>query len=219
MKQDQKITKLAAAAMFAALAFAATLLGKFVPNVAGFLSYDPKDAVVVIAGFALGPLAAAGISLAVSLVEMLTVSGTGFWGFLMNVLSTCSFALPAAWIYQKKRSRSGALAGLVSGVLMMVISMTLWNWLVTPLYMGVPRNVVAGMLLPVFIPFNAVKGSMNAALTLLLYKPLVSALRRIGWMPPADSAPRFSWRTVLLPLLLLAVSVVCFLFLTGTIHF
>ncbi len=219
MKQNQKITKLAAAAMFAALAFAATLLGKFVPNVAGFLSYDPKDAVVVIAGFALGPLAAAGISLAVSLVEMLTVSGTGFWGFLMNVLSTCSFALPAAWIYQKKRSRSGALAGLVSGVLMMVISMTLWNWLVTPLYMGVPRNVVAGMLLPVFIPFNAVKGSMNAALTLLLYKPLVSALRRIGWMPPADSAPRFSWRTVLLPLLLLAVSVVCFLFLTGTIHF
>lgn len=216
MKQ-KPVTVIAVAAMFAALAFAATLLGKLVPNVAGFLSYDPKDAVVVIAGFACGPLVAVGISVVVSLIEMLTVSTTGLWGFLMNVLSTCSFALPAALLYRKNRSRNGALIGLGSGVLAMVLSMTLWNWIVTPVYMGVPRSVVVGMLLPTFIPFNLVKGGMNAALTLLLYKPVVSALRRIKLMPPSDGKRVVSWRTVLIPAFLLAAFVVTFLFLAGVL--
>ena len=52
MQRKDPVQTIAVAAMFAALAFAATMLGKLVPNVAGFLSYDPKDAVVVIAGFA-----------------------------------------------------------------------------------------------------------------------------------------------------------------------
>ncbi|MBP5288679.1 MAG: ECF transporter S component [Clostridia bacterium] len=219
MDRNRNTVKIAVAAMFAALAFAATLLGKVVPNVAGFLSYDPKDAVVVIAGFSLGPWFAAGIALVVSLVEMLTVSTTGLWGLLMNVLSTCSFAIPAAFLYQKNRSRNSALTGLASGVLAMVLSMTLWNWLITPIYMGVPREVVVGMLLPTFIPFNLVKGGMNAALTLLLYKPLVSALRRMKLMPPSDGSPRFSLRTILVPILLLIAFVLAFLFLAGVLRF
>lgn len=220
MKHNQKLLTLTAAAMFAALAFAATLLGKLVPNVAGFLSYDPKDAVVVIAGFACGPLVAVGVSVVVSLIEMLTISGTGLWGLLMNVVSTCSFALPAALIYKKNRSRGGAVIGLASGVLAMVLSMTLWNWIITPLYMGVPRSVVVGMLIPTFIPFNLLKGGMNAALTLLLYKPAVSALRRLRLMPPSEGAPRvISLRTVLVPILLLVAFVFFFLLLAGVISF
>ena len=59
-------------------------------------------------------------------------------------------------------------------------AMILWNYLVTPLYMGVPREVVASMILPVFLPFNAIKCGLNTALTLLLYKPCVQAMRRAG---------------------------------------
>ena len=84
--------------------------------------------------------------------------------------------------------------------------------------MGVDRGVVAGMLLPTFIPFNAVKGSMNAALTLLLYKPVVSVLRRMKLMPPSEKTPRFSWRTVLVPALLLVLFVLAFLFLAGVLR-
>ena len=58
--------------------------------------------------------------------------------------------------------------------------MLLWNWLITPLYMGVSRDAVQGMLIPVFLPFNLLKAGLNSAFILGLYKPLVTALRRTG---------------------------------------
>ncbi len=174
--------------MLCAVAYAAMLIGQIVPPVAGILSYDPKDVIVVIGGFIYGPLASVIISVIVSFVEMITVSGTGPVGFLMNVVSTCSFAVPAAIIYKKAHSMKGAVASLITGVITMAAMMCLWNYIVTPLYQGVPRQVVAGMLPTVFLPFNLVKGSINAGLTLLLYKPIVTALRKAHLIEESHSA-------------------------------
>ena len=44
--------------------------------------------------------------------------------------------------------------------------------------MGYPRAMIAKMLVPVFLPFNFVKTVANASFTIMLYKPLVSALRK-----------------------------------------
>ena len=164
--------------MLCAVAYVAMLVGQIVPAVQGILSYDPKDVVVVIGGFIFGPLTAVAISVIVSFVEMLTVSSTGPVGFIMNVVSTCSFAVPAALIYKKARSMKGAVGSLTVGVAVMAAMMCLWNYIVTPLYQGVPREVVAAMLPTLFLPFNLVKGAINAGLTLLLYKPVVTALRK-----------------------------------------
>ena len=60
------------------------------------LSYEPKDVVIAIGGFLYGPLAALGISLVVSFIEMLTISSTGWIGFVMNFLSSAAFAGTAA---------------------------------------------------------------------------------------------------------------------------
>ena len=73
------------------------------------------------------------------------------------------------------------------GVAALTVMMLLWNYFITPLYMNTPREVVAAMLVPVFLPFNLVKGGMNMAATLLLYKPVVTALRRTGLVPPSTS--------------------------------
>jgi len=146
-----------------------------------FLSYEPKDVVITIGGFLLGPMAAFAASVVVSLVEMLTISTTGPIGCVMNLLSTCSFACIAALIYKKRHNLAGAVLGLLAGSAAMVITMLLWNYLITPLYMtGTSRADVAAMLVPIFLPFNLLKAGFNAALTLLLYKPLVTALRRTG---------------------------------------
>lgn len=200
--------------MLTAVSFLLVLVGRFVPNVAGFLSYDPKDAMVVMSGFILGPVASVVVSVLVSLIEMLTISTTGIYGFLMNVISTCSFALPAAVIYRKHRTIKGAIIGLGVGVLFMTGCMVLWNFLITPLYMKVPRTVVAGMLASVFLPFNLVKGCLNMGLTLLLYKPLITALRKVGLMPKTEhKAPEKGKQLMftLTVLLFLAVCVVLFL--------
>lgn len=148
--------------------------------VMGFLRYEPKDVIIAIAGFLLGPLASFFASLLVSLLEMVTISDTGPIGCLMNLLSTCAFACTAALIYKKRRSMSGALLGLVAGSVAVIGAMLLWNWLVTPLYMGVERSYVEGILLSVFLPFNALKAGLNSGLVMILYKPLVTALRKTG---------------------------------------
>ncbi len=166
-------------AMLAAVAYITVFFVR-IPVVL-FLSYEPKDVIITIGGFLLGPVAAFVCSAVVSLVEMLTISQTGPIGCIMNLLSTCSFACIAALIYKKKRNLTGAVIGLAAGSVTMIAVMLLWNYLITPLYMtGTSRTDIAGMLIPVFLPFNALKAGFNTALTLAFYKPVVTALRRTG---------------------------------------
>ena len=185
-----------------------------------FLSYDPKDIVIATGGFLLGPLAGAGISLLVSLVEMVTVSDTGFIGFFMNVLSTCAFVLPAAWMYKRRHTLKGAAAGLAIGVACMVAVMIAWNYIITPLYMGVTREAVAELLIPAFLPFNLLKGSLNAGITMLVYKPVSQALARAHLLPRASTADaahparRFNPAATLTSAFVVVTAVLCFWFLS-----
>jgi hypothetical protein len=72
------------------------------------------------------------------------------------------------------------VAGLTVSSVLTVALMLLWNYFITPLYMGAPREVIEAMLLPVFLPFNVIKCGLNTALTLLIYKPCVKAMPQIG---------------------------------------
>jgi len=206
--------------MLCAIAFAAKLLSNIIPiAVAGFLEFDLKDVIIVIAGFVCGPMAAVAISVIVSLIEMISISSTGPIGMIMNILSTCSFACVASVLYKNNRSMKGAILSLVCGILCMTAVMVLWNYLITPLYMGVSREVVVSMLLPVFLPFNLVKGGINASLTLLLYKPIVTALYRARLVDASPTSGKGSvkWGLILVSLLLLATFVLLALVLGGVI--
>ena len=193
MKRQTRTRTLTLLAMFSALAFVVMTVGR-VPIVM-WLKYDPKDVIITFAGLLFGPLSSLAVSLAVSLIEMVSVSDTGILGCLMNVLSTCSFACTAAFVYSRRRTLGGAVLGLVSGVLLMTAAMLLWNYLLTPLYMNQPREQVAALLVPVFLPFNLFKGSLNAALTLLLYKPLVQGLRRAKLIEAPEKTQAASGRS------------------------
>lgn len=170
--------------VFSALAFVMTCLGNLIPiKVAGFLDYDPKDILIVIAGFILGPASALIISVITALIELITISTTGPIGLVMNIISSAFFACTASVIYQKKRTFAGAIIALLCGVVAMCLSMMLWNYLITPLYMTSPngelvsREFVASLLPTVFLPFNLIKGTLNASFAMLLYKPVVNAMR------------------------------------------
>lgn len=204
-------------AMLAAIAFLLVALIRI--PVVMFLSYEPKDVVIAIGGFLLGPMASFVISVVVSFLEMVTISSTGPIGAVMNLLSTCSFACTAAVIYKRKRTLGGAVIGLLSGSVVMVGVMLLWNYLITPLYMtGTSRSDIAAMLIPVFLPFNALKAGFNTALTLLLYKPLVSALRKTGLVENRQTKPGTSKAgSYLLAFLLLATCVLLLLVYQGKI--
>lgn len=166
--------KITAIAMFCTLAYIAVVVGR-IPLVL-FLKYEPKDVIITIAGFIFGPLSTFTISIVVSFVEMITISNDGIIGFFMNVVSTVAFAGTAAYIYKKKPNRSGAVLGLLTGTVLMTILMLMWNYLVTPIFLGYPREKVVELLLPAILPFNLIKAGINTAIVLLLYKPVMSVL-------------------------------------------
>ena len=187
MREESSNKKLITMAMLIALAYLFMVVGRIaiVPAV-GFLKYDPKDIIITIGGFIYGPVAAFIISALVSVIEMVTVSSTGVIGLIMNIVSTCAFVCPAAFIYKKRHTMKGAIAGLGIGLMVMVVVMLLWNYLISPIYMGYPREAVAKLLIPGFLPFNLIKGGLNAGITLLIYKPVVTALRKSNLVPPSN---------------------------------
>ena len=180
-------------AMLTALAYAVMAVCKVIPPIGGFLSLDLKDTVIAIGGFLYGPLAALLMSVAVSFLEFLTVSDTGWIGLLMNIIATAGFVCPAVYLYRRKHKTSAAVVGLITGIVCLTVLMVLWNYIMTPIFWGMPREAVVDMLVPLIIPFNLVKGGMNMAATLLLYKPVVTALRRANLIPASEhSQPRRS---------------------------
>lgn len=168
--------RITGAAIFAALAFVVTMLTRWI-KIAGFLSLDFKDAIITIASFVYGPLTSVAITVVVAGIEFF-FSETGWYGLLMNIASSTTFALVASFIYSRKRNINSALIGLFSAVFATVAVMLALNVLITPLYFGMPRQAVVDMLPTVILPFNVAKTLMNSAIIMLLYKPIVMALRR-----------------------------------------
>lgn len=215
---------LAVCGMLCAMAFALVALSHFtMPAIipaAPWLKYDPKDIILAIGGLLLGPVPAFSMSLIVSLLEMISFSETGWIGFVMNVVSSCAFILPGAIIYNRKRKLSSAVTGLVFGVVLVTVAMLLWNYLLTPIYMGMPREAVKDLLLPAFLPFNLIKGALNASFTFLIYKPLSKALKKARLLTSEEnshSSGKLYIPVVLLAIATIAACVVVLLILNGVI--
>ncbi|MCI5773231.1 MAG: ECF transporter S component [Erysipelotrichaceae bacterium] len=175
------IKKITTLGVLCSLAVIANLVVSFpiIPAVA-FLRYDPKDIIIVIGGFIYGPLSAMVMSLITSFIEVLyrNAGGNILIDILMNVISTCSLACIAAYYYKKHHDRKGAIKGLLIGAAVSILAMCLWNYIVTPIYYGMPRSVVAAMILPGILPFNLIKNGINVVIVIYLYKPIVNLLRR-----------------------------------------
>jgi riboflavin transporter FmnP len=221
-KKINKISteKMAGIAIFSALAFVVSLVVRFPVQ---FLTFDAKDAVITIAAFVYGPLSAVIISFLAALIEMITISTTGWYGFLMNFASSAVFSLTASLIYTKKRNLNGAIISLYSAIGATVGVMILLNLLITPLYLqyvGAPitnADMVA-MLPTLLLPFNFAKALMNSAIVMLLYKPTVMALKRLGLVKTHGGAAAMTFnRTTKIILALgavgLVLSIVIFLIL------
>ena len=211
----KKTKKLTTIGMLCALAYIASVVGR-IPLVL-FLKYDSKDVIIAIAGLIFGPLTSLAITLAVSAAQMVTTSSTGILGCIMNIVSSCSFACPAAFIYQRRRRLSGAILGLCGGWICQIAVMMLWNYFIAPVYMGYSRTEIVELLFTAFLPFNVIKGGLNAAITMLLYKPVVTALRRSNLIEATPAAGKLQMNAgvVFAALLVLVTCVLLILFLRG----
>ncbi len=181
MKTGDTVKKLSVAGMFCALAF----VSMFVMHInVGFLTFDAKDALVGIASLLLGPVYALGMSLAVAFLEFISVGDTGFWGFLMDFISTAAFSIVCATAYKYMKNIKGAMIGLSGSVVSTTAIMLLFNLFIMPIYTpSITTKAVLSMIPTLLLPFNLTKALLNSAIVLILYKPVSKALKAANVMP------------------------------------
>ncbi|MBO5327111.1 MAG: ECF transporter S component [Clostridia bacterium] len=175
--ESVKIRRMVMVAMFTAMSYVAML---FIHIKVGFLTMDVKDAIITLCGLFFGPVSALFISVLVPLIELLTMSDTGLYGLIMNIIGSAAFSVTVSLFYKWKKTLWGAVAGLASGALIMTAVMMLANLFITPYYMGTTMSAVRQMIPTLLLPFNLLKGVINVGAVLLLYKPLSRALHKMG---------------------------------------
>ena len=214
--QRDHIKKICAVALFCALAY---IVSFCFPIKVQFLTFDAKDSIIAIGGMFFGPVAALLMSIIIPVLEFLTLSDTGLYGLIMNFLSSAAFSVTAALVYKYKRKMIGAVIGLTSGVLAMIIIMMIANIFITPFYMGVSREMVVGLIPSLLLPFNATKSVLNAALVLLLYKPFTTALKATSLVPKGTHdkkmSPVYTIITAAVAVILLAAAIIVYFTVLG----
>ena len=146
---------------------------------ASFLEYDPADVPILLGTFALGPAAGLLLTVTASVIQGVTVSAASSWyGIVMHIIATGTYVLVAGNIYRQNKTKKQAVLALLCGTLAMAAVMVPANLFITPVFMGAPRAVVAGMIPTAILPFNLLKAGINSVITFVLYKRVSPLLHR-----------------------------------------
>ena len=188
---------IAKVAVLGAVSFVIMLAEIPLPFFPPFYKLDFSEVVVLMGGFALGPLPAVAIeALKIILNLMFTGTMTAYVGEIANFLIGLSFVLPAVIIYHKHKTRQNAFRGLLIGSVCLIVVGALLNGLVLlPAYSyfyHMPMDALIGMgsaLIPAIrdrltfvlfatAPFNLIKAVVTSLLTIALYKRISPILHR-----------------------------------------
>ncbi len=204
--KKEKLVKISVTGVFCALAFIMTVVLRF--KVA-HLSFDLKDTIIAIISLMYGPVygvVSAGI---VAFLEFLSVSDTGFYGLIMNFLSSATFTFLVGIIYKYKRTFTGAIIGVTASVIGVCVGMCLANILITPLYIPtVDTKAVIAMIPTLLLPFNFCKALINAAATIAIYKPIRGVLKRARIVEPTKESTKTNSKKSIVVFVVAAVIIV-----------
>ena len=209
-RRSELIKKMALCGVFAALAYVCVCVFRIKVS---FLTLDIKDAVITSAAMIFGPIPGVAISLVVAFIEMITLSETWLYGFIMNFLSSATLSAVASIIYRSRRSLFSAIIGLITAIFSVTAVMLLANLFITPFYMGVSTKEVAALIPKLLLPFNLTKATLNCSLVMIIYKPISTALARAGAIKKTSSQNsagyRFGGKTLAVTLGALAILAIC----------
>ena len=192
-----KTRKLVEIGMLGAIATVLMLFEFPIPFIAPpFYELDFSEVPVLVGAFALGPMAGATIELVKILINLLiNGTATAFVGEIGNYLLGCSFIIPAALIYKKKKSKKTALSAMIVGTIVMTVFGCILNaYVLLPTYaaaFGMPIDAIIGMgsaingnindvmtfVIIAVAPFNIIKGIVVSVITLLIYKHISPILK------------------------------------------
>ena len=181
MRMNFSVRKLCMLGVLAALSVVLALFVRFpIFAAAPYLEFDAGDVAMITGTFLYGPLAGVVLTFVASAIQALTVSASSqIWGFLMHFISTSLFCLVAGTVYRRRAHVVHSAIGLALGVVVATVTMIPLNLLITPLYSGMPMSAVASMLVPIIIPFNLIKFTINAVFSFLLWRSIRLIMKKV----------------------------------------
>ena len=168
------VRELVTLAIFCAMGMALSFIQIPIFPPAPYLQYDPSGIVTLSVALMFGP-AAGFIVQVISWLPKLIMSPLGT---LLTLVAMAGMVPVVGLIYKKFHTFKGAVAALIAGAVVFIALAIAMNFLITPIYTpGVTVEAVAGMVLPILLPFNLIKCGINVAATLLVYKPLSNLIK------------------------------------------
>ena len=135
-----------------------------------FYKLDFSTLPVLLGGFAMG-VGPGVMIVAIKDLIGLTHSGTAGVGELADFIMTCAMLIPAVLVYQRKKTRTGALISLAIGSVTMIVVAALVNaFLLFPMLTKAMPSLE--FILTSTLPFNLLKAVVISAITYFVYKPL-----------------------------------------------
>lgn len=168
--------RIATTALFCALAFVLTFVEIPIFPPAPWLMYDPSGIVAFVAALAFGPSTGAIVVILPWVLK--TLFSFNVWGHLMAIVAGVALCVPAAIIARRVGGTRGLIAGMVVGAVIALAACIGGNIVVTPLYTAVSTADVITMIVPILLPFNALKIVINCVVTALIQKPISQIVSR-----------------------------------------
>lgn len=141
------------------------------PLLPPFLKYDPSEVPALIAAFAWGPWTGVLVELIKNIMFFISGKATsGIIGFIGALIAGATYVFVAGSVYEKWRTKTGALISLISGSVALVVVMTFTNYFILLPMWGIPTEQVGGLIVSAVVPFNAVKGILSGGISFLIYK-------------------------------------------------
>ena len=174
-KEKVNVNIMVKVSLLVAISYLLTFIRIPLPIFPEYLKLDIAELPALIAAFALGPISGVAVIFIRNILDFLTKTSTGGVGELSNFIVGSSFVITAGMIYHYKKSRTTALIGVIAGTIVMAILGLLSNkFLIFPLY-GLPAEW--GFLFTFIVPFNLIKGTINAVVAMLIYKKIAMLLK------------------------------------------
>ncbi|MBE5745623.1 MAG: ECF transporter S component [Clostridiales bacterium] len=171
--------RMAFMAVFAALAFAISLLDFPIFPTADFLKLDFGNVFILLVSFLLGPIEGIFVCIVKESLRI-TVSTSGGIGELANMLVTSSYILLPSVVYHFRKGIKTVVWTLVCACFIGTAVALITNRYITfPLYMGGGAAAVFRSTFWVIVAFNLIKTVSVGILTILLYKRLSNFLKKI----------------------------------------
>lgn len=191
-KRNAQIRAMVVTAILAAMSYILAMMSFSVPFMPSFIKLDVSELPALIGSFSLGPVYGVLICLIKNLLGLMNSSTNGI-GELSNFLLGAMFVFPAGMLYQRNKTRKGAIIGSLIGAICMAVGSVFTNiFLVYPIYynfmakeaiLSAYQLIVPAMksveqsIICFNMPFTFMKAMLSVLISLLVYKRLSPVIK------------------------------------------